>query len=172
MLEIRNLERTDLKYIFDILQNDELIMQIDGNKPTDLSSYQKRYESYFEGRSLDIYLNTLLVDDEVIGSIDFHHNTSDNYIEFGMYIKKEFQKMGYGKEALTWLFDKGFGELECHSIRCEVYTYNTVSNKFMLSNGMLFEGTKRDVDYRDSEYRSLNQYSILKSEYIKIDSLI
>lgn len=86
--------------------------------------------------------------------------------EFSLYIGSEHQNQGFGKRALTKLFEKGFNELNLNLIWGETFDGNPAMKMFK-SLGMKEEGTRRSFYFKSGEYIDCHLFSLLASEWKK-----
>lgn len=84
--------------------------------------------------------------------------------EFGVFLSKEAQGKGLGKEALLLLFDYGFKEMNLHKIWCEVYDLNN-SVELYRHIGLVDEGILRDNYFCEGKYGNSYVLSILEDEW-------
>lgn len=84
--------------------------------------------------------------------------------EFSLYIAPEYQKMGYGKEALLTLISHGFYNLNLVNIWGESFDFNPARELFK-SIGMVEEGRRRSFYYKEGKYVDAYLYGILRHEW-------
>lgn len=88
----------------------------------------------------------------------------------GIFVGPEFQKCGYGKEALKIVMKLLFDELNAHKIEIKVYCYNENAIKLYKSLGFIVEGTIRHASYHGGKYYDNYVMGMLEEEYRKLYS--
>lgn len=84
--------------------------------------------------------------------------------EFSLYIAPEFQKKGYGIDALTTLLRHGFEDWNFHRIWGEVLDGNPALNTFK-DLGFKEDGFLRDTYFKNGVFIGSHMISILKGEF-------
>ena len=74
---------------------------------------------------------------------------------------------GFGKSSIELIKKMAFEELNAHRLWLDVKLYNTVAQNLYLSAGFVKEGILRDSLYSNGVYESMQDLSILESEYMK-----
>ena len=92
--------------------------------------------------------------------IDQHNRRA----EFSLYIFRQDQKKGFGKNALLTLFNHGFNNLNLNCIWGETFAGNPALNLFK-SIGMKEEGIRREFYLKHGQYIDCHLESILLSEW-------
>src|SRR5277367_6010263 len=72
---------------------------------------------------------------------------------------------GVGRELLTEVADRVFGEYSAHRMFLDVFVTNDRARHVYENFGFREEGIMRDVIYRDGAYHSLVLMSLLETEY-------
>lgn len=107
---------------------------------------------------------------EAIGSISVVNLEETNKsCEIGYCIGREYWSKGITTEALQNIIDYLFREVGVNRICAKHDIENMASGEVMKKCKMTYEGTLREVQFRDDRFCSLSFYSILKSEWIKMD---
>jgi len=114
--------------------------------------------NYFFG----IYLKSTR---EFIGSITLGMNSHHKRAALGYWLGLPFWNKGYATEAAKAIIDFGFKSLKLNKIYASYMVQNIASKNVMERVGMVKEGTFADHDLVDGEYRTLEQYRILKREF-------
>jgi len=130
-----------------------------------ISTHQKEYE---ENKSI-IWAITKNDNDELVGAIGFTLRPEFNKAEFGFWIGVSFWNKGYASEALSLILKYGFKELKLNKIYAHHFQTNPASGKVMLKNGLKEEGYLREDIIKNGEYIDVIIYSILRSEYDKLN---
>lgn len=103
--------------------------------------------------------NNIFVGTCGLTSIDLIHGQA----EFSLFIGPEFQKKGYGKQALIELLKYGFKHLRLHRIWGETFQKNPALKMF-LQMGMRKEGYQLENYFKDGEFINSILVAILDSE--------
>lgn len=90
-----------------------------------------------------------------------HHRCS----EFGIDIKKEYQGLGYGAEAINWMLDWAFKNAGLHRVECNVFGWNTRAQKIYQRIGFREEGRRRECLFKDDKWWDEVHLGILKKEW-------
>jgi len=85
--------------------------------------------------------------------------------EVGYWIGKPYWGNGYVTEALKRVIQFGFETLDLNRIDAAHRSDNPASGRVMEKVGMIYEGTFRQVTFRDGAYSDLKYYAILREEY-------
>lgn len=72
---------------------------------------------------------------------------------------------GIGKQLLTEVADRAFGDHSAHRLFLDVFVTNNRARYVYENFGFREEGIMRDVIYRDGAYHSLVLMSLLETEY-------
>jgi diamine N-acetyltransferase len=72
---------------------------------------------------------------------------------------------GIGRQLLTEVADRAFGEHSAHRLFLDVFVTNDRARHVYQNFGFRKEGIMRDVIYRDGAYHSLILMSLLETEY-------
>lgn len=104
-------------------------------------------------------------DNEYMGNISvFSLNWANHHCEIGYWILGEFEGKGYMSDAVR-LLEKIIFEMGFNRIVIRFDPKNERSGSIPKRLGYHFEGTLREVIIVDGEYRNLEVYSKLKSEF-------
>lgn len=107
------------------------------------------------------------IGEAVLNEIDWV-NRSANY-RIALANKTYFGK-GYGTEATKLVIDYGLRTLDLHRIELEVFDFNPRAQHVYEKVGFVFEGIRRDVLLWEGEYHNAIVMSILKPEYLDLES--
>ena len=95
-----------------------------------------------------------------LGNIHDTFRTADLSILIG---KKRGE--GYGKEAVRLVVDHAFRRMNINRIEAGMVEINLASKAVFISNGFVYEGTRREAYYCEGGYKDVSIYSILKNEW-------
>lgn len=165
---LRRIERDDLPDLLN-WRNDPSLMKY-FRQVSELS--EAEHLNWFEKMQLDKSVEMFKVDafDRCYTTIGVCGLTSIDYInsraEFSLYIAPEFQREGYGKQALNLLLDQAFNKFNLHLVWGESFEYNPAREMFK-KMGFIEEGARRDFYYKDGRYIDAYLYSITREEWTK-----
>jgi len=119
-----------------------------------------------------IYDDELELDSQYGSGIGVCGFTSIDYrlshAEFSLYIARQFQGFGYGKEALRLLLDHGFNDFGFNLIWGETFDGNPAAHMFE-KLGFVKEGTVRQRYLLDGKRIDAHLYSMTKEEFDALD---
>lgn len=100
-----------------------------------------------------------------MGVIGIHPEVHDFRAEVGYWIGKRFWNNGYVTEALQRVIQFGFETLNLNRIEASYRADNVASSRVMEKIGMQYEGTFRQMSFRDGEFHDLGFRAILREDY-------
>ena len=86
----------------------------------------------------------------------------------GIFIKPEYQRKGYAKEAIFLSLKFYFNQLRCQKFNSSVYSYNEPSNKLCEKMGFVVEGRRRNTVYTDGKFYDEILYGLTKEEFYAV----
>jgi len=105
---------------------------------------------------------------ELVGCCGLHYiDWRLRSAEFGVFLSEEARGLGFGKDALTTLFNYGFKEMNLHKIWAEVYTNNAALDVYTKGLGMKVDGQLRHSQFTDGKYVDSTMISVLEDEWGK-----
>ncbi|MDR1631194.1 MAG: GNAT family N-acetyltransferase [Oscillospiraceae bacterium] len=103
---------------------------------------------------------------DYIGGIHFNYiNERHGTFSIGMVILNEQRGKGFGKAAMSILFEYAFNERRLHKFEGFCLDENIASAKMMESLGCILEGTSREAVFYNGKYHSRLLYGLLENEY-------
>ena len=90
-----------------------------------------------------------------------HHRNS--YI--GVDIIAQYQRQGYGSEAIEWVLEWGFQMAGLHRIGIESYSWNDGAGRLYERLGFILEGRKREALWYSGGWHDVLCFSILEGEW-------
>ena len=103
---------------------------------------------------------------EYVGGLHFNFiNERHGTFSIGMVILKEQRGKGYGKAAMSILFEYAFNERRLHKFEGYCLDENIASAKMMESLGCQLEGVSRECVFLNGKYHNRLLYSLLENEY-------
>lgn len=83
----------------------------------------------------------------------------------GIFIKPEFQRKGYAKEAILMILNFYFNQLRCQKFNASVYSYNEPSNRLCQKIGLVVEGRRRNTVFTDGKFYDEILYGLTNDEF-------
>lgn len=106
--------------------------------------------------------------DKIIGTIDLHHIDSNNRkAEIGYWIHSNYAGQNIITKAVKTLCAYSFEVLELNKLTIFADVENIPSNKVALKTGFQLVGTKRQDIIMYDQYRDMNEYYLLKSDFLQ-----
>lgn len=107
-----------------------------------------------------------------IGVLCLEKDMSEPYhraTEMSIDILPEYQNKGYGSEAIKWAMDWAFKTGGIHRVVVECYGYNVGAARLYRRLGFVEEGKKRDYLWHEGEWCDLLLFSMLESDWKKLN---
>lgn len=167
MMQIRALEREDLKFIHEI-NNERNTMAYWFEEPYEsldelISLYDKHIHDTHERRFvIDVEGNFAGVVELVW--IDFIHRNC----EIQIIILENFRGLGYAQQALKKGIEYAFSILNMHKVYLYVDTSNAPAVHIYKKIGFEIEGNMKEQFFSNGTYRDSYFMGLLRSDYIKI----
>lgn len=172
-LKLRKLTSEDAEDIFEYACDSEVayfLIWEPHKSVNDSLEFIKFTENEFESNSSIIWGIELKGDNKIIGTIDLRGFTNSHRCgDVGYAISQKCWGHGIVSEAFKALIDFGFGKLNLNRIEAHCEHENTGSWKVMEKAGLQYEGTLREKVFIKNKFRTMNMYSILKSDWEKND---
>ena len=109
----------------------------------------------------------IVMDNKMIGVIDYHtYNPTNNSIEIGYVLNKDYWGLGIMKRCLMAVIDVGFNHLRYFKIEVGHTLSNHQSKSVILKCGLKYDYSKM-VKLKDENYELGYFYSIYYHEYIR-----
>jgi len=102
-----------------------------------------------------------------INEIDWKNSIATIGIFIG---DKSFWNNGYGTDAMKVLLKFIFEQMNVNKVKLCVYSFNPRAKKCYEKSGFILEGTLREELFRDGKYHDVYLMSILKREWLNINS--
>src|SRR3712207_6486882 len=124
--------------------------------------------SQYEDNSTYIWVIELKDISETIGTISIVNLDNVNEsCEAGYCLSSKYWNKGITTEAFKAIIKFLFEEVGINRICAKHDINNVASGKVMRKCGMVYEGTLREVQFRNNKFCSLAVYSILKKEWFR-----
>jgi ribosomal protein S18 acetylase RimI-like enzyme len=85
--------------------------------------------------------------------------------ELGVFFARTVRGRGYGTEAIDWLLDRAFMDLNMHKIFLHAYEFNTRALKCYRRIGFREDGRLRDSIWFERRYWDIFNMSVLEDEW-------
>jgi len=165
-INLRALEPEDLKFLFDI-ENNESFWEI-SHTLTPFSNFILR--QYIENAHLDIFeakqLRLLIEEKSTkkqIGMIDlFDFNPQHKRAGIGILIHPHFQRNGFATEALSVFINYAFTHLGLHQLYANITTDNAKSISLFTKHGFENVGIKKDWILSDGKFKDETLFQLIK----------
>jgi len=103
---------------------------------------------------------------EIIGFINLHNVDEDNFSAETTYIlSPKFWNKGIMTEAVRAVLEFGFENIGLNRISADFFSGNDYSQKVMLKNNMIYEGTFREKYFNSGKFYDSIQYAVLKKDW-------
>ena len=125
-------------------------------------------DSMYKNASGDALTTFILQDQDVAGSVGvIHFNRDHKTCEIGYWLRQELQGQGIMTKACRCLIDHIFRTKSMNRIEIRVATGNVKSRNVPLRLGFAHEGTLRQAIYMYKEFRDIDLFSLLRTEWEK-----
>ena len=106
--------------------------------------------------------------DEPVGMISFNHfRPSDESGDIGYWLKKSVRGRGLAHQAVLAMCRIGFEEYGVNKVIIRAAVDNSPSNAVAQKAGFHHDGTRRAGEKLADGFHDENEYSLLRSEWIK-----
>jgi RimJ/RimL family protein N-acetyltransferase len=105
-------------------------------------------------------------DDQLIGAVGLRLHPNHQRGEIGYWIGSPYWRLGYCTEAAAAVLAYGFNVLGLHRIHAAHFRRNAASGRVMQKLGMRHEGRFREHVRKWDVFEDLEEYAILRSEYL------
>ncbi|WP_336327930.1 GNAT family N-acetyltransferase [Halovenus sp. HT40] len=163
-VRLRPIERDDLSFLSEHRNDPRVWRSLGWPKPENHS----QEETFFEETVCDDQSTDLLVtvDDSPVGMVSFNSEATDHdRAELGYWIAPTEQGTGYATDAVRTLVEYGFQQRGFHRIEAEVFERNDASRAVLDRLGFTHEATIREKQWIDGEYRDVEWFGLLRSEW-------
>ena len=107
----------------------------------------------------------LAENDSLIGACGFNDWQHEHHqLSLGYWLLPAYWGRGLMQQALPTILGYALNHLQVHRIQAEIETENPASQRLLKNLGFSYEGTSRDVEFKDGRYLSLQHYSLLSSD--------
>ncbi len=104
-------------------------------------------------------------ENEVMGVISIYLDLRHNAGNVGYWMGAPFRRNNYTTEALNCIIAFGFQNLGLNRIQARYFTFNPASRRVMEKAGMTYEGTHRQLYFKDGVYVDSGMCGILRQDW-------
>ena len=156
-----------LQNLFEIYAN-EKVMEFYDSYPHSSTIETDKVIALFEQRFKDKtgirWGFTIQGENKIIGTIGFNRFKSDSYADLGFDLNENYWNRGIITEAVRTVIHFGFSTLKIHRIEAGVTPGNIASEKVLLKNGFINEGTIREREFWKGKHQTYLFYSKLSTD--------
>lgn len=164
---LRRIHRRDVDAIFAGLSNPQVIAHYGVSyQSLEATDEQMRwYDELLERREGIWWGIALPGRDELVGACGFNDwSHADRSLDIGYWLMPEHWGRGLMQTCLPVIIRFALGTLGVHRIHADVEPENPASARLLERLGFIFEGTLRELEYKDERFLSLHQYSLLATD--------
>ena len=173
---LRAMEENDADFFYEILQD----MDIQRNESDiRVPMSKKACEDFAQEQASKGNDNTspfLIIEDENKNRVGMASPSIEDsrvgVFTCGIFIRPEYQRKGYAKEALFLIMKFYFYQLRCQKFNVNVYSYNEPSNRLCEKMGFIAEGRRRNTVYADGEFYDEILYGLTIDEFSELIELV
>jgi RimJ/RimL family protein N-acetyltransferase len=163
---LRALERDDLKRLYELERNIDLVLLADGQwQPEPFAQWEKHFDKRLEDPDKSRF--AIEVDGKLIGGCGLHHcERRDGSAQFGIGIyDREYIGHGYGRDAIDTLLGWAFRIQNYRRIWLEALALNERAIRAYRALGFVDEGRLREHTFFDGRYVDVVVMGMLRSEW-------
>jgi len=165
---LREIVPTDINNIHKGLSNPEITKYYDVHFPT-LEDTKEQMEWYANLKKNSTGVWWAVIDKnsgEFLGAGGYNDLSKEHAkAEIGFWLLQEAWGKGIMKEVMPKLFELGFDELGLNRIEGYVFSENSKCKKAIEKINFKHEGTMKECEKKHGEFKSVDIYAILKSEW-------
>ncbi len=126
-------------------------------------------KEHFEENQGDgaLFMVHTLENDKVIGFIElggFDWSARNGWVGIGIG-DRNYRGKGYGTEAMQLLLKYAFDNLNLHRVNLSVFSYNERAIRSYEKSGFRYEGTQREVIFKEDERWDIIDMGILRADW-------
>ena len=171
-LILRDWKESDSSDLYEYAKSDLVGPNAGWNTHKDENESKRIIKMFIEND--DSYAIVLKSENKVIGSIGLHNRMPDEKIsnlqqkEIGYVLNPKYWGNEYIPEAVNYLINYGFNDLNLDLIWCGHYDFNNKSKRVNEKCGFKYKFTKHEkIKLLDNKEVNTLYYNISKSEYVK-----
>lgn len=164
---LRRIHRRDVDAIFAGLSHPQVIAHY-GVSYSSLEATDEQmhwYDALLEERRGIWWGIALPGRDELVGACGFNDwSHADRNLDIGYWLMPDYWRRGLMQACLPTILRFALSTLGVHRIHADVEPENPASTRLLERLGFVFEGTLRELEYKDERFLSLHQYSLLATD--------
>ena len=171
-LILRRIERSDLEDVFAYASDPKvpeyLLWSVHPSR-----AYTKAYLALLQKRYAlgEFYDWGIEYNGHIVGTVGFTSFSPEHSIgEVGYVLSSKVWGKGIASEALAKIMEYGFLELGLNRLEARFMVGNDKSKSLLLRSGFSAEGVIRSGVFAKGDYKDVELYSILRSEYFKSEA--
>ena len=164
---LRPVERDDAEFLQRAHNAPELRVPVGYSQPTNLAQVESNIEDDVESEETISLL--VCLDDEPIGYVGVNHLEWTTPFLAAWFLP-EYQREGYGREAVSLLLDYVFSTFEKPGVHAHAFEFNEASMGLLESLGFVQEGRFRNNRFIGGEYVDAVHYGLLREEWVEEDA--
>ncbi|MEM8673085.1 MAG: GNAT family N-acetyltransferase [Cyanobacteria bacterium P01_G01_bin.67] len=168
-LQLRQATQEDIEAIFIIFSDPKVTQFHDLNTFTHPDEAKKVIERRTKVFESGLGIRWVIIHKQShcpIGSCGFTWHREVNAAEIGYELKSQFWRKGIMSEALRAILQFGFNSREIQFIIAEIMLKNVASRKLLEKLGFKSQGIKKKKGFWKGKYHDLEQFKLLKSDFI------
>lgn len=161
---LRPVLRSDQQKVFEGLSHPEIIKYYGVSYTTfeDTAKQMDWYEKNLVEETGLVWVIEHASTNEFMGIFGLYHiDTKNRNAEIGYWLFPQFQGKGYASQTLQLVLSFGSTALNLHRIYADVETENKASSSLLMRNGFTLEGIRRDCEFKNGRFISLEQWALL-----------
>lgn len=170
-VRLRAMEPEDAEHFFLINRERNVDRNLEMVWPPSSMARQRQYieeaskSGFKDGHNYSFQIETL-DSGQHVGSIDTHHCDSRvGKFEYGISLREQFRKRGYGREAILLVLRYYFQELRYQKCDVGVFDFNESSILLHEKLGFVLEGRRRRATFTGGQYHDMLLFGITDDEF-------
>lgn len=164
VISLRPIVNSDKERLAVLMNNQNVSMYMSNRVPFPYS--EKDAESFLEliKNSPGHHFYAVTLNSELIGGAGLHPqslNHSKN-IELGYWLGEQYWNKGYTTEVVTKMIEKAFSLPDINKIFARTFEGNIASEKVLLKNGFILEGTLKQNIFKNGKYLDEKVFGLLR----------
>jgi [ribosomal protein S5]-alanine N-acetyltransferase len=160
---LRRITDADLQKVFEGLSNPAVtkyygIVTRNLHEAIQQMQWYARHEANKTG---NFWVIASVEDKEFCGVIGIYDVDVHFKAEIGIWLLPKYWGKGIAQEAINWVCNFGFSQLNLHRIQAFVETENHATKRLMERTGFRLEGCMKDSEIKNNAFVSLNIYARL-----------
>lgn len=167
---LRAVERSDARFLCALLNEDSTQAGWGTTGvPVSIHAIEQEIEHWLEIERDTRRPHTLIIETlerESIGLVivDCSRSPNQSAARLSLAIKPEWQRQGYGRDALTALIDALFDEWRIHRLEVQCEAGNDPAARLYESLGFMREATRRGATFTGGEFHDQHVFGLLETD--------